>query len=401
MSEENKPIVKKGRPRGIPRATSGDKQRNEQNQNITESNPDAMENNKEEFLNDVGSETPPDNTNTSSEQKTGGDNVINETTQNAAQSDTPSDTYSAPFSDPLISENVETKSYEQGLGGQHVPQGDIPEPIFKQPSLIVDDSPPKQTTTIPKSEIIPPLNEEVSNMSDAEKKAGAEMTVAAFWSGYEKLNALMGNMLQIPVDRRLKMHTEGKLDLRMEVQVTVGGDRVTVDEFFEQYNTDVKNAFVVDQKLKDDLDAPMKREAMKRGLVMSDMQTIMYRLGEDIVTKTVQLISIKMAVKNFEKAVTEEYSKYKMEIQLSEERRRQESRMIDPDSEAGMEWFQKRYNEIRSSEIMSEQEKARAKSELFKEEKPDTKRKKDDKDEEYTEAVVISDSSDLDVSKEL
>ena len=404
MLEEQPKKVKRGAPRGVPRKRASQDQTNENNPNITEHNPDAMENN-ENFLNDVGNEKPPI-------QDAEFEVVSSGATQdNQSQTPPPSteqaDVSAAPFYDPLIAENVETKTYEKGLGSDSIPAGDIPEPIFKRPSVIVDDTPPKQTTQIPKAEIIPPLNEEISGMSDAEKKAGAEMTVAAFWSGYEKLNLLMGNMLQIPVDRRLKMQSEGQLDLNMEVTVTVGGDRVTVNEFFEQYNADVKAAFVVDDKLKADLDAPMKREAMKRGLIMSDMQTIIYRLGEDMVSKTVQMISIRSAVKNFEKAVIGEFQRMKLDLELEKERVMRESRMIDPLSEEGQKYFYDMYRRIRDSE-MSEQEKAKATSDLFKSEHVEAPAQQETKstatkvqEPTISEAEIIEESNDLDIKKEL
>ncbi len=289
-----------------------------------------------------------------------------QTTTPPASSETSSveDVSAKPFVDPLLESDVDTKKYAQGLGAQNVPKGDIPEAKFTPPQNIVDDSAPKDVQQIPKSEPIQPLNAEANVMSETEKKAGAELTVAAFWSGYDKLNQFMGAILQFPVEKRIKMHHEDKLDLNMKVKVAIDGTMVTVNEFYEQYNTDVKEIFATDPALKARLEEPMKREAVRLGLIMSDKQVILLGLGEDMISKLVQCVALKRAMNNFTEAMVEQYSEMKKTRKDEAAHKERESNKIDPDTEEGQKRLYEMYKMFQKMDI-NEVERAKANSDLF------------------------------------
>lgn len=372
----NPPRKKMGRPRMVKVTQTG----------VTTGNENVSNNeNVEEYYSDIGDGVTPINSNSS--QPTNQEGISNaesrpmteattETTSvnpvssgpeaGASESAPPQEEVSSkPFTDPMLEQSVDTKAYAQGLGSKNIPQGDIPEATFVTPTNIVDDSPKKEQPQIPQSEKIKPLNAEVNVMSETEKKAGAELTVAAFWSGYEKVNHFMGMLLQITKEKRIQMHNEDVLDLNMKVKVAIDGTMVTVNEFYEQYNVDVKEVFTVDPELKSRLTEPMKREAMRLGLIMSDKQVILLGLGEDIFTKAVQCVSIKRAMSNFTKAMKEQYAEMKKDRKEESVRIEKENNKIDPESPEGQEKFYEFYKKIKQMEA-DEVQKAAATSDLFK-----------------------------------
>ncbi len=274
--------------------------------------------------------------------------------------------------DPLLTEDVAAKPYAAGLTDtSKIPTTDIPEAKFVMPKGLVDDTPPEKTQQIPKAEPIQPLNKDAETLSPAEKRRGAELTVEGFWTGYEKLNFLLGSWLQTSSAKRVDMHNKKELDLNMKVKVSIDGTQVTVNEFYEQMNEDIKETFSVDPKLKERLFEPMCREAEKMGLVMTDRQFILKELGQDIITKLMQFLSINNNIKSFTKAMKDSFAQDKKEREAAEVKRvaheEKMSRMIDPDSDEGQEELYRYYQKLRSLEINAE-EKARRMSEAFKEE---------------------------------
>lgn len=243
--------------------------------------------------------------------------------------------------DPLIEQDVISKPYAGGLQDPaNLPKGEIPQATFTMPKGVIDDSPPAQTQQIPKAEPIQPLNKDAETLTPAEKREGAKLSVEAFWGIYDKANMALGFWLQFPREKRIKMHNDDELDLNMKVKVSVDGTQITVMEFYEQYNQDITETFSTDPKLKEKLFEPMCREAEKLGLVMTDRQFIIKEIGQDIITKATQVISIKTAMNNFTKNMKEHYAKHKRDAealaaQVREDMKSQ-SRMIDPDSPEGM-----------------------------------------------------------------
>jgi hypothetical protein len=337
---------------------------------------------QDEYLNDIGEEVP--------FVESTADEPVTSVTEPAASEPVSDggDVESRVFVDPLIEENVDTKAYAKGMTGE-IPSGDIPVAKFSPPKNIVDDS-KKDVQQIPQSAKIEPLNAEVETMSETEKKAGAELSVASFWSGYEKINMFMGMLLQFPIEKRIEMHNEDKLDLNMQVKVSIDGSMVTVNEFYEQYNIDVKEVFTVDPELKKRLDEPMKREAMRLGLVMSDKQTILLGMGEDITTKIVQAFSIKKAMSNFSKSMIDQYAQQKQERKAEAERQVANSNLIDPESEEGQRAFYEFYKKMKAMES-NDVERAKATSDLFNKEVEITADSNDKRDD-----VLVVESESID-----
>ena len=405
---------KRGAPRGVKRNSNNSSPvaENPQADEVTIIKKETMNDNQNEtFYQDIGSEEPPvNNTPPTSEQLLNPPPLV---TEQPPIIQMPYEDNSAPFVDPLISENVDTKPYAKGMDAQNIPLGDIPEATFKPPKSIIQDAAPKAPQQIPEAKKIEPLNAETNQMTDREKRSAAELTVASVWSGYEKLNHMMGNWLQMPVEKRLKLHNEKKIDLKMEVVASISGDVITVNEFYEQYNADVKEVFIVEQKMKDRLTEPMIREAMRRGLVMSDVQTILLGFGEDILTKGIQCVSIKRAMNDFTKNMMDEFARQRELTKKEREREEEESRLIDPESEEGARVMYEYFKKIRDMDI-SEEKKARMKSDLFqsdtppapkqevregRREKPATKAEKNREDIVVYEAEEVDD--DISIDKEL
>lgn len=365
MDEDIQHLLRKKR--GAPSKKTFSKPTNETvSTTSTNQNPNDMADDNE-FYNMIGNEkevrnpsTPPKEEPKIKVEAT----VINE-------NDTPPDTKSKAFVDPLLDEPVAKKDYAAGLTDtSKIPTGDIPEAQFAPLTDIGNTAPPEKAQQIPKAEPIQPLNKDAETLSPAEKRRGAELTVEGFWSGYDKLNFLLGSWLQTSPAKRVAMHNKKELDLNMRVKVSVDGTTVTVNEFYDQLNEDIKDTFTVDNKLKEKLWEPMCREAEKMGLVMTDRQFILKELGQDIITKLMQFMSINNQLRSFTKSMKEAFAEHKKDMAESEAkaqaREERMSRMIDPDSEEGQQQLYQYYLKIKGLELSAE-EKARRMHEHFKE----------------------------------
>ena len=362
MDEDIKQNIRKKR--GVPRkifAKNTDAQQNQEPEKSTQ-NVNSMETpntgGNNEFLNDIGSEnekrtTAPPVTEVTSTMSSTPTSDTGIKTDAAFVDD--GDAKSKATIDPLLAEDVAHKSYAKGLTDtSNIPTGDIPEAKFVMPKNIIDDSPPAQTQQIPKAEPIQPLNKDAETLSPAEKRAGAQLSVEAFWTGWDKVNMLLGKWLQFPMDKRIKMHHADELDLNMKVRVSVDGTQITINEFYEQLNKDIEEVFTTDPKLKERLYEPMVREAEKLGLVMTDRQFIIKELGQEVITKVVQVVSIKSSLNSFTKQMKETYAEQKKaeeekkkEEKVAEEKR---ARMIDPDTDEGMATIHDWYKKLRDLE---------------------------------------------------
>ena len=164
-------------------------------------------------------------------------------------------------------------------------------------------------------------NPVVNEMTPKEKRIAAENSVQAFWSLYEKLNDLGYHVAHVSDQKLMKAEMKDEIDLNKEIAVvTGGGKKVTVRGFFESYNITARKAFTVDEDLKKRLHEPMIREAMRLGLMMTDGQFIAKELGQDLLTKTVTLIGLKVQINNTFSLLVEDH-KMRRQHELEEAER--------------------------------------------------------------------------------
>ena len=139
------------------------------------------------------------------------------------------------------------------------------------------------------------------------KKPTTKEKIAAFWNGYDYLNAAMADWLQYSTEKLLEMKLYDELDLDMRFSVLHGD--ISISEFYEQYNQDVKEIFApADQKLKDSLYKPMSRLV---GKPLTDQEKILIRLLEEVTIKAGQAIKIHRSVEQMTASLKKQYAEIK------------------------------------------------------------------------------------------
>ena len=122
-------------------------------------------------------------------------------------------------------------------------------------------------------------------------KTEAQQFVKLLLRGYDKLHAVgrwAGKM--DPNDLAL-LHQKGKINLDNELALGTG--RISLRNFFAEYNAQIEEDIIVTDDFKNDITPPLERIAIKRGWGLGDEGTVGLLLAEDLGTKAALLWGLK------------------------------------------------------------------------------------------------------------
>lgn len=145
--------------------------------------------------------------------------------------------------------------------------------------------PPAQpgATGAPATATAPPNPEEVKNQ--------AEQTVDLMLKGYEKLHALGRYLGKIDQSELTSMHAKGTIDLHLELPI--GNNNIKVQQFFNEYNTELDKNISVSDDFKKNITPPLTRICIKHNWLLSDELYVGSIVAEDLTTKVSLLIGLK------------------------------------------------------------------------------------------------------------
>jgi hypothetical protein len=210
-------------------------------------------------------------------------------------------TQEAPISQPTRTynpffENVNEKPYTNlsvGVSQEQMTNA-IPEPTFQPHSIDTGENPydmlggdaaPSGGGGGAKS-TPPPINPMMNDLSDAEKKMGAEHMANLILDGYEQLHVFGNQLLQFPERKLRKLQSEGEIDLGIEIPYEYG-KTITAGEFIQEFNEQNKDTLSVSKEFKKDVKPPLIRVLQKRGAGMTDEQYLLFAFGKDLAVKGV------------------------------------------------------------------------------------------------------------------
>ena len=124
-----------------------------------------------------------------------------------------------------------------------------------------------------------------------EIKNQAEQTVDLMLRGYEKLHALGRYLGKVDQNELASMHASGKMDLEQELPI--GNKKVSVGNFFNEYNTELDTNISVSEDFVKNIKPPLTRICIKRNWLLSDELYVGSILAEDLTTKVSLLIGLK------------------------------------------------------------------------------------------------------------
>jgi len=209
----------------------------------------------------------------------------------------PNTTYK-PFGAGTEDRNYATPQIDQNLAG-----GEIPEPTFDMPQVDITKTQSVDylgtgtgaatNTQNPSSQVLPP-NPALSQASPQEIRFAAEQMADTMIAGYDKAHALGRWFLKKSEEDLYEDHTEGKIDLSIELDMgSENGQKLSLGAFSTSFNEQIDQEFVVDQAWKDRVRPPLIRICEKNGWGMTDEQTIAFAVIEDVSTKVGLLIGLK------------------------------------------------------------------------------------------------------------
>ena len=131
-----------------------------------------------------------------------------------------------------------------------------------------------------------PFNPMMNDISEADKKLGAEHMAKLVVDGYEQLHVFANKGLQINERKLRKMVANGEIDLSVQIPYDYG-KTITAGEFIQDFNEQNKDTLTVSKEFKKEVTPVLTRVLAKRGAGVTDEQYLAYLFGKDLLVKGV------------------------------------------------------------------------------------------------------------------
>lgn len=171
-------------------------------------------------------------------------------------------------------------------------KGAIPEPIYSPFSVDSNENPYNmlggdgQPSGGGQKRESAPFNPMMNDVSDGDKKMGAQHMAKLLVDGYEQLHVFGNKALQVPERKIRKLEKEGLIDLSIPIPYEYG-KTITAGEFLQDYNEQNKDALTVSKEFKKEVTPVLTRVLEKRGAGLTDEQYLGFLVGKDLVVKLV------------------------------------------------------------------------------------------------------------------
>lgn len=216
-----------------------------------------------------------------------------------------------------LAENVQEKSY---AASDHLESANpIPEPAFVPPSFesqkdfFEEDEKEKKTKNngngnVNHTEKITPKPSYSdgfvggdNELSNKEKKRGAEAMATTFIQGYSLLCKQGAKWVMIKQSKVTKLIREGKINPDI-LYYAPGNVQATAPQIIEAYNNEMLEIMEVSEDFVEQVRPLLVRIFLKRGIGMSDEAQLMWIVGQDVFMKGTMLFSIKKQSADFIKS---------------------------------------------------------------------------------------------------
>jgi hypothetical protein len=171
-------------------------------------------------------------------------------------------------------------------------KGAIPEPVYSPFSVDSNENPYNmlggdgQPSGGGQKRESAPFNPMMNDVSDSDKKMGAQHMAKLLVDGYEQLHVFGNKALQVPERKIRKLEKEGLIDLSIPIPYEYG-KTITAGEFLQDYNEQNKDALTVSREFKKEVTPVLTRVLEKRGAGLTDEQYLGFLVGKDLVVKLV------------------------------------------------------------------------------------------------------------------
>ena len=219
-----------------------------------------------------------------------------------------------------LGQNVDEKDY--ATPNLTADSGRIPEPNFVPPSFSTkkdffaedDGKSAKEPDSDPSAGKMPPtskaqhverepLDPGYNELSNKEKRRGAEAMANSFIQGYSILCKQGAKWVMIKPSKVEKLIHEGKIDPN-ELYYAPGGVQATAPDIINTYNSEMSDIVEVSPEFEEQVRPLLIRIFQKRGIGMTDEQQLMWIVGQDVIMKATLLVQIKKQSAEFLKSFT-------------------------------------------------------------------------------------------------
>jgi hypothetical protein len=191
-------------------------------------------------------------------------------------------------------EQVSEKPYSTVNVGvtQEQLKSSIPEPVYSPFSVDSNENPYNmlggdgQPSGGGQKRESAPFNPMMNDVSDGDKKMGAQHMAKLLVEGYEQLHVFGNKALQVPEKKIRKLEKEGLIDLSIPIPYEYG-KTITAGEFLQDFNEQNKDALTVSREFKKEVTPVLTRVLEKRGAGLTDEQYLGFLVGKDLVVKLV------------------------------------------------------------------------------------------------------------------
>jgi len=178
-------------------------------------------------------------------------------------------------------------------------KGAIPEPVFTPFTIDSNENPynmlggdgQPSSNSGPKNNSAP-FNPMMNDVSDGDKKMGAQHMAKLLVDGYEQLHVFANKALQVPEKKIRKLEKEGLIDLSIPIPYEYG-KTITAGEFLQDYNDQNKDVLTVSKEFKKEVTPVLTRVLEKRGAGLTDEQYLGFLVGKDLVVKLVIVAQVR------------------------------------------------------------------------------------------------------------
>lgn len=155
-----------------------------------------------------------------------------------------------------------------------------------------------------------PVNPELKNLNKKDTQMASAQACKLILQGYSWVHDLANRGLQVSEKKLNKLQADGEINLNAMIDYDYG-KKVRAGDFFEEYNRQVSGILQVSDEFKEEVTPILERVLAKRGIGLTDEQTLMYLFGKDIASKSIiffqQKTQLNYMIQSIKEATTSQF----------------------------------------------------------------------------------------------
>jgi hypothetical protein len=170
-----------------------------------------------------------------------------------------------------------------------------------------------------------PLNSDLKGLPKKDVEMSAKAAAKMILQGYDWVHMLANKGLKVSEKKLTKLQADGEINLNALIDYDYG-KRMRAGEFFEEYNRQVEGVLVVSDEFKEEVTPVLERVLAKRGIGMTDEQTLMFMFGKDIAAKSLIFFQQRQVLKSMIESIKEATMQQQTQFQYEQQQQQAEMR---------------------------------------------------------------------------